>query len=69
MLKLSNGSMKEAYLSITDVAGRVFYSGYVNLSEALNLNDLGMNSRLERGIYLVHIVSGSLSDTKRIILY
>jgi fibronectin-binding autotransporter adhesin len=69
MLKLTNSTEPQAYLAITDIAGRVFYTGYVNLTDELNLSELNLTSRLERGVYLVHVVAGSLNDTRRIVLY
>ena len=57
-----------AQLVICNVAGLVFYSGEVDLAAAINIRDLRLTYKLERGVYLVKIVATGLVDVKKIII-
>ena len=68
-IKLTNPADTHAYVMITDIAGRVFYSGSADLTKDLNIIDLNLRSMLEAGVYFVRISSGNFKDVKRIVIY
>jgi hypothetical protein len=67
-VKMVNDHSTAAQLVICNVAGLVFYSGEVDLTVAINIRDLRLTYNLERGVYLVKIVTAGLVDIKKIII-
>lgn len=68
-IKLSDEPNKQSYLMITDITGRIFFSGLTDLTSALNIHELNLNIALERGIYFVNVISGRFRDTKKVIIH
>ncbi len=66
--KLDNNPDKESYVVITNVTGRVFYAGMVDLSSKIDINELNLNFSLEQGVYFVTVSSGSFRTTKKVII-
>lgn len=67
-IKMVNDQGPVGQLVICNVAGLIFYSGYVDLTSPVNIRNLRLNHNLERGVYLVKIVAPGLVDIKKIIV-
>lgn len=67
-LKL-NKADTHAYVTITNVTGRTFFVGEVDLSSKVNINDLNLNYSLGPGLYIVSVASGSFKEVKKVIIY
>jgi len=67
-VRMINDHGTEGHLEICNVTGMVFYSGVVNLTMPLNIKDLPLNYRLEKGVYLVKIASTNFIGIQKIII-
>lgn len=64
-----NDLASEGHLEVSNITGMVFYSGTVDLTTPLNIKDLKLNYRLEKGVYLIKIVATDFIGVQKIIIH
>ncbi|HTF17629.1 MAG TPA: T9SS type A sorting domain-containing protein [Chryseolinea sp.] len=68
-LRLNTNKAEESYVLITDVLGRVYFAGAVDLSKSTDVLDLALNYRLGPGTYVVRVSWGNKAETRKLIVH
>jgi hypothetical protein len=68
-VRYQNEQSREAHVVITNVAGRIFFSGVADFTNEIDINALSLSGKLERGVYVIKILSGNFRDAKKFVVY
>jgi hypothetical protein len=67
-LALEGKKDKNVYITISDVTGRVMYSGAADLSSPINIGELKMQASLSAGVYMVRISGYKFREDRKLII-
>lgn len=70
LVRIKNGEEQQAYIVISDVSGRMHFADYAALNEnaEVDLYTLKMTYRLERGVYLISVISGTFRTIEKVVI-
>ena len=68
MMKLIQSGKLEAFVFISDIVGRVVYSGVMDLTKEVDLTTVSLRSELRPGTYVVRVSWGSQSQMRKLIV-
>ena len=66
---LKGGNNRQAQITVTDLAGKVVYRTEANLNDKISRIEIPASAIAVKGMYLVQVVSGSHTTTKKLVSY
>jgi hypothetical protein len=67
-IRLRTDKSTQAYGTISDVSGKIFFTGPMDLSTDVNINKLRLTHNLSKGFYVIHVVGSNFKETLKLII-
>jgi len=67
-LEISGAEAAPAELIVTDISGRVLYTGNVTLQEGTTLLPVDLTAQVSNGIYLITVRQGAMTTTRKVLI-